>query len=133
MRKLVIAAALLLGLAALWLGMTWIASESGEVVVLTTLDAAGQHRQTRLWVADTRGHAWLRAGSTRSSWYRRLLQHPQVEVERTGARRRYRAEPEPASQPEVNRLMLEKYGWAERWIGFSIPRRDALPIRLDPL
>ena len=39
-----------------------IASESGEVVVLSYTDAAGEVHETRLWVVDHQGFAWLRSG-----------------------------------------------------------------------
>jgi hypothetical protein len=37
-------------------------AESGEVVVLETRDAAGAVHETRLWVVDHEGFAWLRTG-----------------------------------------------------------------------
>ncbi len=58
------------------------ASESGEVVVITTRDAAGDARDTRLWVLDHQGSAWLRSGSPHSGWYQRTLANPQVGVQR---------------------------------------------------
>jgi hypothetical protein len=110
----------------------WIASETGEVVVLTTRDADSQPHQTRLWVVDHDGHAWLRAGGDVQSWYQRLLVKPEVEVERAGATAAWIAVPAPASRDLVNALMLDKYGWADQWIGLVFGRDGAVPIRLDP-
>ena len=58
------------------------ASESGEVVVITTRDAAGDARDTRLWVVDHQGSAWLRSGSPHSGWYQRTLANSQIGVQR---------------------------------------------------
>ncbi|MBW2268062.1 MAG: hypothetical protein JRH16_05765 [Deltaproteobacteria bacterium] len=110
----------------------FVASESGEVVVLTTSDAQGNSHETRVWVVDHEGKAWLRAGAAMQAWYGRLTARPNVEVERNGNRRRYIAVPQPLLRPVVNDLMLEKYGWADRFIGALFGRDDAIPIRLDP-
>ena len=39
-----------------------LASESGEVLVLETLDAEGQPHETRIWVVDDAGAFWVRGG-----------------------------------------------------------------------
>ena len=53
-----------------------IASESGEVVVVTTVDADGNPAETRLWVVDHEGSAYLRAGSPQSGWFQQLQPAP---------------------------------------------------------
>lgn len=112
------------------------ASESGEVLVLETLDAAGQSHETRIWVVDDAGVAWVRGGED-SGWVQRLLQNPEVRAERMGRQASLRAVPfrEPAVRDRVNALMREKYGFADRFIALSLGDPDrvgALPIRLDP-
>lgn len=118
------------------LGVVWylaqlIASESGEVVVLTTRDAAGEEFQTRLWIVDHEGHQWLRAGSDAAGWYSRLEHNPGIDVERNSVREPYTAVPVPSKAGDINRLMLEKYGWADRYIGFYFGRDDSVPVRLE--
>ena len=122
----VFALLLLLGIA------QWVASESGEVVVLTTTDAEGAPHETRLWVVEHQGSAWLRAGGEVQAWYGRLVARPDVEVERGGQRSAYRAVPQPEAQQVVNDLMREKYGWADDFISLLFGRDDAVAIRLDP-
>ena len=122
----------LVGFVSVLAAAVWIASESGEVVVLTTRDADLKPHQTRLWVVDHDGHAWLRAGGDVQSWYRRLVERPGVEVERGGTTSSFTAVPAPASRDLVNALMLDKYGWADQWIGLLFGRDGAVPIRLDP-
>jgi len=110
----------------------FVASESGEVVVLTTTDAAGTSHQTRVWVVDHAGTTWLRAGAEMQAWYGRLLQHPEVEVERGEDRERYTAVPQPGDRKLINDLMRDKYGWADQLIGALFGRDDAIPILLNP-
>jgi hypothetical protein len=108
------------------------ASETGEVVNITTRDVDGQHRKTRVWIVDSDGSQWLRAGSDRAGWYKRLVQTPTLDLERNGVVAAYRIEPVPARIDEINRLMHEKYGWADRYVGMLFGRDRAVPIRLDP-
>jgi hypothetical protein len=112
-----------------------LASElGGEVVTLTTRDAGGAERSTHLWVVDYEGFAWLRAGDPGSGWLARLRQDPQVRVDRGGVSARYTAEPAPAQRQTIDRLMAEKYGFADRLIGVfrSIRRAESVPVRLVP-
>jgi len=127
--KLLLGAA---GLVALLLVVQIVASETGEVVVLTTTDAAGTPQETRLWVVDHDGAAWLRAGSQGAGWFGRLSADPDVQVERGGRTSRYHATSVPESTAEINRLMAEKYGWADAYIGLILSRQHSLAIRLDP-
>ena len=47
-------------------------AKSGEVVVLETQDAAGAVHQSRIWVVDDAGFAWLRTGEATAPWLARL-------------------------------------------------------------
>lgn len=113
-------------------GAQYVASESGEVVVLTTTDADGTPHETRLWIVDYEGNAWLRAGADVQAWYGRLLEQPEVEVERDGKRKSYTAVPEPDVRRILNEHMSKKYGWADAFIGLLFGRDDTIPIRLEP-
>lgn len=113
-------------------GLQIVASESGEVVVLTTTDETGAAQTTRLWVTDHDGSAWLRAGAEQQGWFQRLLKNPQIRVERAGVAAEYRASPEVAARDAINGLMAEKYGWADALIGMMFGRDDSVPIRLIP-
>jgi hypothetical protein len=126
--RLVIALVVLFGLV---MGLQQIASESGEVVVLTTQDESGDPQTTRLWIVDRDGQQWLRAGLTESGWYVRLQANNFVKVERDGVTRSYVAIPDPSVAAEINDLMSEKYGWADRYIGFLFGRDGSVPILLQ--
>jgi hypothetical protein len=133
MRKLGIALVVVVGcLLVFVVGLPMIASESGEVVVLRTRDAGGSMQETRLWVVEDEGAAWLRSGSPEAGWFQRLSAEPEVEVVRHDATLPMRAVPVPQAQTRINELMLEKYGWADRYIGLLFGRDDSVPVRLDP-
>jgi hypothetical protein len=110
----------------------YLASESGEVVVLRTLDATGGIHETRLWVVDHDGAAWLRAGNPNAGWFPRLSARPQVEVVRDGKTSKFQAVPEPDARDTINDLMQEKYGFADSYISFYFARETKIPVRLVP-
>jgi hypothetical protein len=122
----------LLGLAVLFLASQYAASESGEVVVLRTNDAAGGVRETRLWVVEHAGRPWLRAGNAGTGWFVRLQADPDAEMVRSGETLPVRAVPVPEERDRINDLMNEKYGFADGYICFFLPRERKIPVRLDP-
>jgi hypothetical protein len=126
-RWLALAAALALGVA------TVVAGEWGEVVVLRTSDDGGALRETRLWVVDLDGTAWVRAARPERSWFRRLHERPDVELVRRGVALPYRARAieDPEMRARVDAAFRDKYGLADWWYGLLL-RRDPRPIRLDP-
>jgi hypothetical protein len=109
-----------------------IASERGEVAVITTTDASGAQHQTHVWIVDADGHPWIRSGSPKSGWYARLKETPTLELERNGVSTQYTVEAVPTKQAEINQMMRAKYGWADAYIGLFFSRANAVPIRLDP-
>lgn len=116
----------------LLVGLQMFAAENGEVVVVSTRDLAGGEHHTSLWIVDSGGHQWLRCGSPKSLWYARLIQTPSLDLQRGGALASYNIEAVPAQLPEINRLMHEKYGWADTYVGLFTPHDRSIPIRLDP-
>jgi len=110
-------------------------AESGEVVVLETRDGAGGVHETRLWVVDHGGYAWLRTGEAKAPWLARLRANPEVAVTRAGQRRTYRAVvvDEAETRERINALELEKYGWRESVLRVvAMDPAGATPIRLEP-
>lgn len=111
----------------------WAASETtGEVIVLTSTDSSGEAHQTRLWVVDSGGEAWLRAGGDGAGWYQQIVANPAVSMTRNGETRSYVAIAVPAATDTVNGLMRAKYGWGEKVIGQMIDRSRSVAIRLEP-
>lgn len=124
------------GLAVLFFGLVFGLSETGgEVVVLQTLDAAGAPHETRLWVVDDDGNAWLRAGMPTSSWFLRLEANPHVQLTRGATTGPYLAEPvhDPAVRDRIHALMADKYGFAETFIAASRDGSFSIPVRLVPI
>ena len=120
------------GLALAAFALQFIASESGEVVVLETRDGDGV-AHTRLWVVEEDGQLWLRSGGDGSRWYQRLVAEPQVTLERAGVSQSYRAHPEADRIDRINDLMAAKYGWRDTVIGWFMGDRSAdVPVRLAP-
>ena len=100
-----------------------------EVVVLRTPLPDGTWNETRLWIVDDGGSAWLHSAGAK--WVERFAGHPVVEVERRGATLRYRAKPVPGPHSRVDDLLREKYGLADRWFRFIAPDgEDTVEVRL---
>lgn len=123
---------LLIGLIVL-VGGLQLASEMGEVVVVTTTDESSAPVETRLWVVEYEGYQYLRSGDPGSGWYQRLLTNPEVEVVRKGESARYKAVPYPENVDEINRLMAEKYGLSEAYIAAILGRENSVAVRLEPI
>ena len=122
------------GAAALFGLVTLVALEGREVVVIRTRDAAGKARETRTWIADDAGLAWIEAANPERGFYRDIQRDPEVELQRHGETRRYRAVPieGPAGHELIRRLLRERYGLADRWIGLVADTSHSIAIRLEP-
>jgi len=125
-RFLAYAVAVVVVLAAL----LFVASESGEVVVLTSVDASGEFHETRVWIVDIEDGTYVRAGTAESAWFERVLARPQVILERAGERREVRLVVAEAMTATVNANMAYKYGVADMVVGAFIPRDNALALRV---
>ncbi len=124
----------LVGVGVALAALLFVASEyAGEVVILHTLDAEGRLHATHLWIVEEEGDLWLRAGQAESGWYRRLQARPEVELERAGEPRRYRAVPMPDRTARINQRMAEQYGWVDRVIGLMRDPDGAVAVRLAPI
>ena len=134
MRKALTLVAIVVGLGALFVASIFAASESGEVVTLTTYDAGGAAHASRIWVVDDAGAQWLRAGLRSNSWYQRLVARSDVDVRRGDTTRRYRAVAvdDPTTRDRVHALMRAKYGLADRYISLIRDADGSVAIRLDP-
>ena len=127
--------ALVVGLGVIFGAAIYVASESGEVVVLTSRDEQGEPHQTRLWVVDHAGSAWLRTGNPQSQWLARVRGNPEIEVERGGSVQSYRGVlvDSPVVRDQINALVLQKYGWAEDLLRTLVMNpEDVTPVRLEP-
>jgi len=119
-------------LATVLIVLQFVASESGEVVVISTTSSEGAV-STRLWVVDHDGAQWLRAGAQGSGWFGRMTDNPAIHMQRGEVAADYLAVPTPAAVGAVNDLMREKYGWADSFIALLFGgRENAMAVRLQP-
>ena len=103
-----------------------------EVVTLRTTDAAGAVQETRLWIVDVDGAAWLHSAGP--VWAGRFDDNPVVEVVRHGRIGRYTATPVPGPHPDIDAALRQKYGFADRWVRWIAPcGEDTIPVRLEPV
>jgi hypothetical protein len=130
MRRVALAS---IGLGIAYLLAHWALIEVGrEVVVLRSQDPDGGWYESRLWIVDDGGVAWLHGGDSR--WMRNLEARPDVEVERGGQTHRYRAHAVAGPHPRLDELLRAKYGVADRWVRFVAPDGEATrAVRLEPL
>jgi hypothetical protein len=111
---------------------TYVAGEQTEVVRLRTFDGATVH-ETKLWVVDHDGAAWVRVARPEREWFRRLRERPEIEIVRgDGPPRKVRATPDPTDETKraLDAAFRAKYGLVDWWYGVVL-RRNAVPIRLD--
>ncbi len=122
-----------LGAASLFAAVTLVALEGREVVALRTFDAQGQPRETRTWIADADGYAWIEAANAERLFLQHIRANPQVELRRGGAIRRCHAVPteNPDGHLRIRRLLAEKYGWADGWISLLTDTSGSIAIRLE--
>jgi len=119
-----------------WLGSLFYLGSpaAGEVVTITTTDAAGARHQTPVWIVEREGKPWLRAGNAESGWVARLRANPKVEIERNGTTTVYLAAPAPEATAEIDALVRAKYGAKDALVGWLMPgsRKSTLAVRLEP-
>jgi hypothetical protein len=104
----------------------------GEVVTLYTRDSSGNEVGTSLWVVDTGGFQYLRAGDRSAGWFERLRREPAVRVERGGKAASYQALPTPDMTRTIDQLMAEKYGLADRVVSIIRDPESSMAVRLVP-
>lgn len=124
--RLTIAAAVLFGV------VTLVALEGREVVVLRTRDAAGAARDTRTWIADAEGDAWIEAANLERPFLRDVGTRTDVALWRHGAWHPCTATvvAGPEGHARIRALLRARYGWADRWIGLLADTSASVALRL---
>ena len=109
MKRVVVAAAVVLGLCVAYAAAHLVLIEVGrEVVVLHKWTPGKAVRKTRLWIVDEGRYFWLHHGYADSGWIRRLATDAIVTIERDGRAQQYRAIPDLESHQRVHELLREK-------------------------
>jgi hypothetical protein len=127
--------AALLGAAVAFAAVTLYALEGREVVVVRTRAPDGSTRETRTWVAEDGGSAWIEAAFEERPFFQDLLVTPEVDVVRGDGVHRYRAipVPNPGGRVRIRALLAEKYGWADWWVGLLQDTSRSVAVRLEPV
>lgn len=102
----------------------------GEVVVLETTSARGDKFTTSLWVVDIEDSPVLRAGSATAEWLTRIRAEPSVALIRDEIRTQYEAEIIPSYADQVNVLMRDEYGFADRIVSVLHDKNEVVAVRL---
>ena len=81
---------------------------------------------------DDAGLSWIQAARPDRRWLSHLQRNPNVELQRDGRSRRYRAMvfDDAEARAYVAPRFREKYGLADRWREWSIGR-NTIPVRLE--
>ena len=121
-------------LVAVFIGITVIATEGQEVVVLSTRAQDGSTRQTRVWVADADGAAWIESANSERELYADIRRSPAVSLYRDGKSHLYlaRSFADAEGNQRIRSLLREKYGWADRWLQQLVDTSKSIAVRLDP-
>ncbi len=122
-----------LGIAIMFAAVTLLALEGREVVVLRTLDAQSQARETRTWIADEDGYAWIEAATPERPFLLQIRTNPAVELRRGSSLQHCQAVAlrNPEGHQRIRRLLATKYGWADRWVGLLTDTSGSLAVRLE--
>lgn len=110
------------------------ASESGEVVTLSTIDSEGINITTRLWVVEHDNREWVRTGHPEKGWFLRIRFNPNIEFERAGSWSSRVAVPvyDHDTIRAVNDKFSSKYGSADWIVALSGDAAKRVPVRLEP-
>ena len=115
-----------------FVAITLVALEGHEVVVVETADADGGTHRTRTWIADDEEGALIEAANPSRPFVRDVRRSATLVLERDGVRRMCGAEvlPNPEGHERVRRLLRDRYGWADCWIGLVADTHASLAVRV---
>jgi len=124
----------LVTLASAFVALTAWALESGGVARIETRAADGSERITHVWYATPDGEVWLEAGTPENGWYLDVLAGSRVTLQADDREGCFGAEvvDTPETQTRVRRLLHEKYGWRDAWVGLFVDSGRSVAVRLVP-
>ena len=112
--------------------ITLLALEGDEVVRLHTVAPDGTARATRVWIAEEDGAWWVEVADPQRPFFADLRAGSPLVVERAGARLPCRVEfaPQPAGHDRIRRLLRQRYGWKDIWIGLIADTSQSSALEL---
>lgn len=113
-------------------GITLLALEGDEVVRLHTVAPDGTERATRVWIAEEDGAWWVEVADPHRPFLADLRAGSPLVVERAGVRLPCGVEfsPQPGGHARIRRLLRERYGWKDVWIGLIADTAESSALEL---
>ena len=103
--------------------VTLVALESGDVLVIETIDAsadptATEPRRTHIWYVEEDGQLVLEAGNPENPWVRDIAKEPNVRISGDSVTGTYSlvVDQSELAQNRIRKLMRQKYGWRDVWV-----------------
>jgi hypothetical protein len=115
--------------------ITYLALELGEVAIVETVNPDGARlRQTHIWYVHQPDGLYLEAGHPDNSWVRDLEQMQTLTLSGEDISGEYVFEQREseADHQRVRKMMLDKYGWRDWWIGLVFDTSRSWMIELEP-
>ena len=113
--------------------VTAVALEISGVVTVHTETSAGANRTTHVWFAEEDGTLYLEAGSPQNPWVVDLIDEKALRLSGQDLDGRYRfvLHTTPESHERIRRMMRDKYGWRDVWIGMLFDTSASRMIELS--
>ncbi len=99
--------------------VTAVALEISGVVTVHTVSAAGANRTTHVWFVEEDSTLYLEAGNPQNPWVVDLIGEDELTLSGQNLDGRYHfvLHTSAESHERIRRMMREKYGWRDAWIG----------------
>ena len=123
----------LLGIVLGLVALSMFFSEWGEVVVIRPLGVESPS-ETRVWIVELPDGAYLRGGHG-PGWAESAVMAGRASLRRDGSWQDYRVFDVPGARARdrVNAAMAAKYGFSDRFIGWTRDVESTRPLRLEPM
>ena len=109
----------------------WSELAAEDVVTVVTRNEDGSARETKVWIVEVDGKAYMRTGNTR--WYRNVARDPEVGLRAAGQELALRATPveDDALRARIESTFAAKYGFTDRLRGWFVWGRSNI-MELGP-
>ena len=118
--------------------ITFVALESdGVALVETKVEGSDEYRQTRIWFVQSDHELLLEAGNPNNPWVRDLsisnTLNLALDGEGNSLEYAFDLRTAPEEHERIRKLMREKYGWRDLWIGMLFDVSASQLVALKPV